>query len=359
VKGRVLVAGFATRHVAQSAHRAGYEVCTVDHFCDQDLSWYTKDREKFEELADLPDAIDRICRRNRFDLFVPTSGAELLPAPVPLAGTPHASIRRLMDKLDTQHFFESLGVPVPRILPAGSYPAMVKPRSGAGGWRNSIIHDDAEMAAWLALYENVPHIRQEIVSGAPASVCCLATGSGAMAISANDQVLRGGSGESAFGFSGSVTPCDHPAAGAMTALAEQVAAASGGVGTIGIDFVIGENGPVAIEVNPRFQGTVDTVELALGCSIFGLHADACRGILPKVRPRASRVAARKILFADRDITVSADLSDLKEFVADIPWPGTRFEAEQAVVSVYGWGRTRDEAESLLDKHITTVRQYMR
>src|SRR5208283_3210602 len=88
VKGRVLVAGFATRHVAQSAHRAGYEVCAVDHFCDQDLAWCTSYREKFEDLADLPDAIDRIAGRHSFDLFVATSGAEDLPVPIPLCGTP-------------------------------------------------------------------------------------------------------------------------------------------------------------------------------------------------------------------------------------------------------------------------------
>lgn len=359
MKGRVLVAGFATRHVAQSASRAGYEVCTVDHFCDQDLSWYTKDREKFEDLADLPGAIDRICRRHTFDFFVPTSGAELLPAPVPLMGTPHAAIRKLMDKLETQHFFASLDVPVPRILSDGEYPAMVKPRAGAGGWRNAVIHDDAEMTAWLDLYEQVPHIRQEMVKGVAASVCCLATGSRARAVATNEQVLRGGSGESAFGFSGSVTPCANPYAGEMIALAERIAAASGGVGTIGIDFVIGDNGPVAIEVNPRFQGTVDTVEMATGQSLFDLHMDACRGILPQARPQVRQTAARKILFADRDITVSADLSGLKGFVSDIPWPGTFFEEEQAIVSVYGWGPDRMSALAMLDKHITTVRQYMR
>ena len=59
MNGRVLVAGFSTRHVAQSAARAGYEVCAVDHFCDQDLSWFTTDREKFDDLDDLPDAIDQ------------------------------------------------------------------------------------------------------------------------------------------------------------------------------------------------------------------------------------------------------------------------------------------------------------
>lgn len=359
MKGRVLIAGFATRHVAQSASRAGYEVCTVDHFCDQDLLWYTKDREKFEDLADLPGAIDRICRRHRFDYFVPTSGAELLPVPVPLMGTPTESVRNLMDKLDTQHFFESLGVPVPRILPEGEYPAMVKPRSGAGGWRNAVIRSSEEMAAWKDLYENPPHIRQEIIEGKAASVCCLATGSAAMAVATNEQVLRGGSGESAFGFSGSVTPCDHRYAGEMTVLAERIAAASGCYGTIGIDFVIGENGPVAIEVNPRFQGTTDTVEMSCGMSLFDLHMDACRGILPQARPQARQVAARKILFADRDVTVHADLSGLKEFVSDIPWPGTFFEEEQAIVSVYGLGADRNEALTMLDKHITTVRQYMR
>lgn len=358
MKGRVLVAGFATRHVAQSAHRAGYEVCAVDHFCDQDLTWCTQDREKFEDLADLPGAIDRICSRNRFDFFVPTSGAEMLPPPAPLLGTPVEGIARFLDKLETQHFFESLDVPAPRLLPDGEYPAMVKPRAGAGGWRNAIIRSRQEMTAWRNLYEDVPHIRQEVVDGIPASVCCVSDGSHAGAIAANEQILRG-IGESAFGFSGSVTPFDHPDAGTMIAIAERIAAASGCRGTVGIDFVLGSSGPVAIEVNPRFQGTVDTVEMATGCNLFGLHSGACRGKLPSRRPSPRAVAARSILFADRDMTLTTDLRALKEYVADIPWPGTFFEKDQAIVSVYGQGPDRAAALALLDKHIRSVRQYMR
>ena len=358
MKGRVLVAGFATRHVAQSAFHAGYEVCAVDHFCDQDLSLYTKDREKFEDLADLPGAIDRICSRHRFDFFVPTSGAETLTPPAPLLGTPAEKITRFLDKLDTQRFFESLNVPVPRLLPDGEYPAMVKPRTGAGGWRNAVIGSDAEMAAWRTLYGDVPYIRQEMIAGIPASVCCIADGSRAVAVATNEQILRG-SGESAFGFSGSVTPFLHPQSKEMIALAERIAAASGCRGTIGIDFVIGTGGPVAIEVNPRFQGTVDTVEMATGCNLFDLHVASCSGQLATQRPEPREVAARSILFADRDITVNADLMVLKDFVADIPRPGTFFEKGQAVVSVYGRGPTRDAACAMLDKHITTVRQYMR
>jgi hypothetical protein len=358
VKGRVLVAGFATRHVAQSAHRAGYEVCAVDHFCDQDLVWCTEDREKFDELDDLPDAIDRIARRHEFDLFVPTSGAEDLPTTLPLCGTPRDRIARFLDKLETQHFFDACAVPVPRFLAPGEYPAMIKPRRGAGGWRNAIIHDKKEMAAWEALYPDVPFIRQELVAGIAASVCCVTDGIRARAIASNEQYLRG-SGESAFGFCGSVTPFEHPLCRQMMAAAENVAAASGCRGTIGIDFVAGEDSAWAIEVNPRFQGTVDTVEMACGCNLFDLHVSACRGRLPEPVPRPRQVAARSILFADRDMTLAADLSPLKAFVADIPWPGTHFEAGQALVSVYGWGTTRASALAVLDKHITTVRQYMR
>jgi uncharacterized protein len=358
VKGRVLVAGFSTRHVAQSAACAGYEVCAVDHFCDQDLSWYTKDRVKFSELADLPDAIQEICLRNTFDLIIVTSGAEDLCIPFPLCGTPQEKVARFLDKLEIQHFFETLKVPVPRLLSEEEYPAMIKPRRGAGGWRNAIVQDRAGFAAWENLNPGIPFIRQEIVEGIPASVCCVTDGSGARAIAANEQILRG-DGRTSFGFCGSVTPLDHPLSREMINRAEQIAAASGCLGTIGIDFVLGSTTAYAIEVNPRFQGTIDTVEMAYGCNLFRYHVDACSGHLPSGLLHPRQVAVRCILFAEKDLTITSDLKDLAPYVADIPWPGSSFDAGQALVSVYGWGPTREAAFCMLDKHISTVRQYIR
>jgi hypothetical protein len=358
VKGRVLVAGFSTRHVAQSAACAGYEVCAVDHFCDQDLSWYTTDREKFSELADLPEAIQEICRRHTFDLVIVTSGAEDLFIPLPLCGTPQDKVARFLDKLDIQHFFEALTVPVPRLLYEGEYPAMIKPRRGAGGWRNAIVQDGAGLSAWENLNPGIPFIRQEIVDGIPASVCCVTDGTRARAIAANEQILREDE-VSSFGFCGSATPFDHPLCREMIARAEQIAAASGCFGTIGIDFVLGSTTAYAIEINPRFQGTIDTVEMAYGCNLFQYHVDACAGKLPSRRLFPKRVAVRSILFADRDLTITSDLKDLASYVADIPWPGSSFETGQALVSVYGWGQTRGTAVAMLDKHISTVRQYIR
>ena len=99
--------------------------------------------------------------------------------------------------------------------------------------------------------------------------------------------------------------------------------------------------------------------MAYGCNLFGYHVDACRGKLPPGPLSSRQVAVRSILFTDRDLTITADLKHLAPFVSDIPWPGTFFEEDQALISVFGWGETREGAISLLDKHISTVRQYIR
>jgi predicted ATP-grasp superfamily ATP-dependent carboligase len=355
MRKKVLVAGFATRHVAQSASGAGYEVYAVDHFCDQDLSFYTRESRSFAELDELPGAVEEMCRRHRPDLLAVTSGAEALSSRI-LCGTSPDAARRFLDKLETHTFFDELGVPAPALLPEGVYPSMVKPRSGSGGWRNRVVRNTGEREAWKDLFGDVPVIIEEVAGGTPCSVCCLANGKEAMAVAVNRQVLRGGSGPE-FGFSGSVTPFRNGREQELAALAEKIAGSSGCVGTLGVDFVSGDS-ITAIELNPRFQATLDTVEMATGLNLFSAHVAACRGILPERKPSCRLVAAREILFADKDLTVGKGLLRLHPVIADIPRPGSGFEEGQAVVSVFGWGATSEEAKVMLDKHIRTVSPYM-
>lgn len=354
---RVLVAGFATRHVVQSARRAGFEVYAVDHFCDQDLCWNATRYLKFDELEDLPDTIAEIAEGHTIDAFVATSGAEDLAVPLPHAGTPAEVSARFLDKMEIQTFFEDTGIPTPH-LADGRFPAMVKPRHGAGGWRNRIVRSPDDLRAWEEEWPDVPSITQEIVSGTPASVSCIADGTRAVAIAVNEQILRGGEDDRAYGFSGSITPFDHPLAAQMAAIAEEAVGRSGCVGSVGVDFVVGDDDVWAIEINPRFQGTLDTVEIATGQSVFKRHIDACQGILPPHGLKAGTVAARTILFADHDLTLTADLADCADCCADIPWPGTEIEDGGAVVSIYGWGPDRTSALGMLDRNITRVRQYI-
>lgn len=352
--GRVLVAGFATRHVAQSARRAGYAVYAVDHFCDQDLGWYTEDCLSFDELAELPEKIVELASRHTVDALVVASGAEAVGTAIPLCGTPPSKVERFLDKLEIQRFFEGLGVPVPPLAASGRFPAMVKPRRGAGGWRNAVTRTAEDLRRWEEAWPDVPYIAQHLVDGVPSSVSCVADGRRARAIAVNRQILRG-EGESAHGFAGSVTPFSHPLAAEMVACAERICAASGCVGSVGIDFMAGEK-PWAIEINPRFQATLDTVEMAIGESVFAMHMDACRGVIPAAVPAARRVAVRRILFAGRDMRLNADLSALAPRIADIPWPGTEFEEGHAVVSVFGLGETEAAAYADLERNTAAARR---
>lgn len=353
----VLVAGYTTRHVAASAARAGYDVYAVDHFCDQDLLWCTKDARAFDELDELPLAIEEMLSRYTVDCVVTTSGAELLEVPKRLGTMPEVAAR-FMDKGLTQEFFENLGVPVPRRLSDGEYPAMMKTVSGAGGWRNAVVHNDSERAAWEEFVEHESFLMQAVIAGVPASVSCLGTGSSAMAVASNEQILRGGD-VCAYAFSGSVTPCTHPMTKRMIALAEKIVAASGCVGSVGVDFVLTDSEAYAIEVNPRFQGTVETVESAFGINLFRMHADACGGVLSDAVPQPRQFCVRRIMAAPEDMMVQADMREFSQFITDIPYPGTVFAAGEVMFSVLGCGPSRDAAFAMLDKHIMEAVQTIR
>ena len=364
-KGRVLVAGFATRHVATSAHNAGYEVHSVDSFCDLDLAAVTESRTRFTELSELQGAVEDVCRRMHFDIIAATSCAESLDLSSvgqKICGSDPKVAAYFLDKKNIQDFFEKNGIPCPKILPKGVCPAMIKPCSGAGGWRNKRAENARDEEEWCSLWENEPYIRQELVEGVPCSVSCISDGKKAVAVSFNEQLLRGGSGERAYGFSGAVTPFKHPLESEIVRCAERAVALSGCVGSVGVDFVAAADRFWAIEINPRFQATMDVVEKACGINLFQAHVDASRGILPHAYTGEYRqYAARKVIFADRDMTVKDDLlkcGDVAAGIADIPAPGTVIEEGGAVLSVYGEGASRAEALESLDKTIRKVNRYI-
>ncbi len=354
----LLVVGYTTRHVAASASAAGYTVYAVDHFCDQDLLSCTADHLAFDELEELPFAAAEMISRYHPDYVVTTSGAELLEFPNHL-GTPANTARTFMDKGKTQAFFEHIGVPVPRTVSKGHYPAMAKTTSGAGGWRNQIVHSDAELATWQEFVEGDPHILQEFVEGTPASVCCLVTPArDAYVVVSNQQILRGGD-LCPFAFSGSLTPSPHPMTERMIELGKKIAAVSGCVGCIGIDFILTDTEAYAIEINPRFQGTLETVEAATGQNLFTLHKNACEGHLPAEKIAVSGYSVRKILTAESDFTIKCDLLPFSSFITDIPHPGTFFGKGEVVCSVIGHGSTPDEAYQALDKNIRVAVQHIK
>ncbi|MDR2856213.1 MAG: ATP-grasp domain-containing protein [Methanomicrobiales archaeon] len=367
----LLVAGFATRHVAASAHRAGYTVYAVDHFCDSDLFSYVLDADVFLECADLERIVTLACKKWSIDAILVTSGAEtLMIDSVPVLGSHTECAAKFCDKQQIQDFFEMHGIPTPKqidpISPVSFRSGreyMLKPQEGAGGWRNKVVTNQSEIEKWIEEFQ-APYLLQEYMPGIPASVCCVTTGMEARAIAVNIQIMRDDPGVP-FGFSGSCTPFIDHRTEQMIQLAEKAALASGCIGIIGIDFIVGDE-IWAIEVNPRFQATLETVERATGVNLVQTHIDACNGLIsasiPKT-PQYHQTSIRRILFAEKDLVWPSSFAGVNPFddlmrFSDIPHPGTVFEPGHAMISVYGTGADLAAAKRDLHTSITSVLQYI-
>jgi predicted ATP-grasp superfamily ATP-dependent carboligase len=133
----------------------------------------------------------------------------------------------------------------------------------------------------------------------------------------------------------------------MREIAVQVVKRSGLVGSNGVDFLITDKGPVVIEVNARFQGTLDTVEHVSGVSVFDAHVKVFSGELPEIDPdneSGTGFAGKAIVFTDHDLAIDEAISErlAREPIRDIPAAGCKIPAGDPVTTVFCTGRTREQ-----------------
>ena len=363
---KILVIGFNARHVVCSAKRAGYNVTTISHYSDCDLvkcgnRTLVIHQEFTGFIQDLDyklvrDAIKGI----EYDSAVLASGFEALEIPRILGNDPKVA-NFINNKRSMRDKLESLGYRVPKHFELEDnikYPVIVKPQSGAGGFKNALVRDSTQLDDVVSsFHENGWHefIIEEYIKGLDASSSILSTGNQAITIAVNEQLLglRYLGPTKRFSFCGSVTPLKTTFAREMEAISESIAIDFGLIGSNGIDFIIGPDGPVVIEVNPRFQGTLDTVEGALGINVFDAHVKACSNELIQ-RPEYRRFATRVIYFAERDLEISKRIS--QAFYMDIPCKGTHIQRGKPVISAIGCGKSRDIAFNAAMRRIEAARK---
>lgn len=343
---KILVIGINVRHIACSAARAGHEVFAVDGYCDLDLPKCASKTALFsqENLERIDETVNSFVELLHPDAVVLGPGLEEAKVKcIRVLNNPPDLAARVSDKLWLARWLKKEGFPfiittsTPKKL---SFPAMAKPRKGAGGVGCRLVQSEADLPAEKGL------IFQELIKGTPASVSVVSTKSEARALAANEQLIgTAWSGAEGFRYSGNITPLERPACG-LEEIAEKIACRLGLVGCNGVDFLLTEYGPVVVEVNPRFQGSLDTVELSTGVNVFQAHLDAFEGKLP-ARPRPRLAAGRTIVFAPRDLQIDEDLSG--PCVADVPRPGSRIMKGDPVLSLLATGTDRAEVLARLMK----------
>jgi predicted ATP-grasp superfamily ATP-dependent carboligase len=104
--------------------------------------------------------------------------------------------------------------------------------------------------------------------------------------------------------------------------------------------VIKNDTPYVIEVNPRFQGTLECVERILDVNLVEMHIKAClHGSLPKQLNEPKSTCTRLILYAPEHIH-TPDIKPSNE-IRDVPFPNSSIEAGEPLCSVIIEGRDRE------------------
>lgn len=352
---KVLIIGNSVRNIACSARKAGYIIYAIDRFGDVDLR---KCAGKTHVIGDIheKELKELVESFNDVDAVILGPGFENLK----LGETLNNSIETVNeagDKSKIPEVLKSLDIPHPETEPLDKaegmdFPLMIKPISGSGGMRNIIVRTKDEMDTFLSINKPEEFIAQEFIDGISCSASLICNRDAAAVISLNEQLI----GLSwltrlPFTYCGNITPFHTIFEKQMVQYAEQIAVEYKLAGSNGVDFIINEKGATVIEINPRFQGSLDAVELSTGINIFDAHIKSFDGILPGQYTYRC-FAAKCIVFADQELMIDRNLSEMLEKymvrgeAVDIPESGTAIGPDEPITTILATAPTR---RKVLDK----------
>ncbi|MHC5539308.1 ATP-grasp domain-containing protein [Singulisphaera rosea] len=349
----LLILGASTRSAAFSAIRAGLTPSCVDLFADRDLlavcpasriepEFYP---DHFVSLADeLPNSpwMYTGSLENSPDLVATISARRTL------WGNGAETLRAVRDPFQVAAAVQRAGLACPEVRssawglpPDGRW--LVKPFASGGGF--GIVPLEPGYRAPLR-----PFYYQEHIPGPSFSAIFLGERTEAKLVGVTRQLI--GVPGASFAYRGSLGPwpVSSEASHRLGELGTVLVRSFGLLGLFGVDFILRDDYPWPVEVNPRYTASVEILEYALGRSLLADHARIFdREVL---RPPDSekrnfpRLVGKQILFASTPCIFPANeertgvLRSPFEFprIADIPEAGTRFGTGEPVLTLFATGR---------------------
>ena len=330
---KVIVVGTNVRNVAESARKAGYNVFAITKYLDADLKLYANVekisnniKQRVEELAQSLNAKVVLC-----------AGYEDLKIKAEVLGTDPKVAEEIVNKLKFYKVLDKAGIRYPEL---GIYnPSILKPIKGGGGIGIKLINSAIIPSGYLA---------QRYIEGVPCSVSLIVIdkrNNNVKPIAVN-KIFVGWNEMNAkdFVYCGNLTPfiIDNDVKNEIIRTAIDVVELFDVVGCVGVDFILSDE-PYVLELNPRFQGSLDSIEWSYDLNLFKLHVQAVEGRNIEI-PKPKRVAARTVLFADRTIQVKTCLVG-NPFFADIPNKNEIIRKGDPVISILASGKGEREVIS--------------
>jgi len=194
---------------------------------------------------------------------------------------------------------------------------------------------------------------QQFIRGVDSSASILSNGDEGRCLTVNEQIIGDGrlGTPRPFGYCGNVVPLEHEFAGKIAEYSRMLCAEMGLVGSNGVDFVLSDQ-PYLMEINPRFQNTIDCVEGLLGINLVEEHILACRGELGRYgKPKGYSV--KLILYATGDVRIP-DLTRVPCTI-DIPPRGSVVRKGHPICSILKFGESRRRVIAGGYSHMQNIR----
>jgi|Deesub1362A_J573_1020465.scaffolds.fasta_scaffold00219_26 hypothetical protein len=337
---RIVIAGNNVRNVVESAFKSGYKVYAVTKFVDADLQLYSERVFEIEEENErwISKKIDEIAETYSCPVIL-TSGLEDLKIKSEVLGSDPSKLEKVVNKEKFYRVLEKNGLPYPEIFDPSSdglnEDCIIKPVKGGGG------EDITRCKSGDVPIENF--LIQRFIDGDPCSIS-LMVGERIVPIAPN-LIIAGWRemNSSGFRYTGNITPLNSPPEiiRELERISVEVCELFDLGGSVGVDFVVDKEGkPYILEINPRFQGSLDSIEWSTDVNLFKLHIDTTTG--KKIeRPKIKRIAGRFILFAKKRIEITSEVVG-NPFFADIPKKGVIYEKDDPITSILASGQRIEE-----------------
>ncbi|GIW80595.1 MAG: hypothetical protein KatS3mg105_2402 [Gemmatales bacterium] len=208
-----------------------------------------------------------------------------------LLGPKSYAIEFVSDKLALARHWVEHHVPCPEttscesLAEHGFFPAICKPRSGAGCLGISRI---ASVQSFPADRANADWIVQRLCEGQPASLAFLISPRQTIPLVPAAQIIESGHD---WRYLGGQLPLPAPLAERAVSLAQKALAGIGNLqGYVGVDMLLGATTDVAIEINPRLTTSYIGLRALASCNLVGAMIELAEGkTLPALSWRRQRV----------------------------------------------------------------------
>lgn len=419
-----LVTASAPTQMAENRIKTFHDLICLDYFGDRDLQALCR-RLKRGDLTtyslakdfNLPFDAEHLLTvaqtlRESFDHVVYTSNLENHPhileqfeARWKIMGNDSKRVRKIRDWKIVRAFCNENQIAFPETFFSGeeekaemamestgatdpSVTWLIKPIKGGGGrgvrqWTqkpqiphiHSAVHKQASYFTSISSRSSWLHIPsgtmlQKQLDGIPASAVFVADGNRVRLLGLTRQLIgEKGLGAHHFTWCGNIFPLMETVEAyqkvhdQVTLILKKFVMGFGLKGVGSLDFVLCKNQrPCFLEINPRYTGSMELLEQALGMSFFDLHIKGCEGdlsTLPVMErrniPSSTKNSFRKFwgkgIFYTRNTIVIPDTDEwIRWGIKDVPFQGERIEAGRPVCTLFSEGRSQEAClENLFEK----------